>query len=195
VVRYQGRSLRASVVNVLPRFDANTRTLKLRLDVENPRLVLRPDMFVDVELSISTGASLTVPSDAIVDTGLRKTVFVERGEGLFEPRTIETQATFGNRVVVTSGIMPGERIVTSGTFLIDSESRFQLAAAGLTSAAVKDPVCGMDVEAARGKYKTEHTGKTFWFCSENCRKEFESNPNKYTGPQKNAAGISARAKG
>ena len=85
----------------------------------------------------------------------------------------------GDRVVVTCGLTAGERIVASGTFLIDSESRFQLVAAGLTAAAEKDPVCGMDVEPSTAKHKIQHKSKTYYFCSETCRKNFEAALAKY----------------
>src|SRR5262249_16004607 len=74
VVRYQGRTYQANVSNVPPMFDAATRTLKLRLEVANTGLMLRPDMFVDVEFTITHPSAVTVPSDAVLDSGLRKTV-------------------------------------------------------------------------------------------------------------------------
>ena len=82
----QGRSFSARVGNVLPQFDPSTRTQKLRLETENPGFTLRPDMFVDVELPVKMPAALTVPADALLDSGLRQTVFVDRGKGFFEPR-------------------------------------------------------------------------------------------------------------
>jgi len=88
----------AAVSNVLPLFDPSTRTMKVRLEAENPRYALRPDMFVDVELPIALGPTLAVPSDAVLDTGLKKTVFVDRGEGFFEPREVELGWRLGNRV-------------------------------------------------------------------------------------------------
>jgi membrane fusion protein, copper/silver efflux system len=120
----------ARVAEVLPQFDPITRTLKVRLEADNPGFVLRPDMFVDVELPITLPPTISVPVDAILDSGLQKTVFVDRGEGLFEPRQVETGWRFGNRVEVVKGLTAGERIVVSGTFLLDSESRMKAAGAG-----------------------------------------------------------------
>ena len=82
-------------------------------------------MFVDVEFPVDLPAALVVPADAIVDTGLRKTVFVDSGNGNFGPRSIETGARIGDDVTVTKGLVPGERIMISGTFFIDSESRMK----------------------------------------------------------------------
>ena len=85
-------------------------------------------MFVDVEFPVGAPApsTLVVPADAIVDSGLRKTVFVECGEGSFEPRLIETGARIGADIEVKKGLTAGERIVISGTFFVDSESRMKV---------------------------------------------------------------------
>ena len=71
--------------NVLPQFDPATRTLKVRLEAENPGLCPGPDMFVDVELPVSFPPAIVIPASAVLDLGMRKTVFVPRGDGLFEP--------------------------------------------------------------------------------------------------------------
>ncbi|HMA53617.1 MAG TPA: efflux RND transporter periplasmic adaptor subunit [Acidobacteriota bacterium] len=123
-------TLGARVAEVLPQFDAATRTLKVRLEADNPGYVLRPDMFVDVELPVAFPPTITVPVDSVLDSGLRRTVFVERGEGDFEPRQVETGWRFGDRVEIVKGLTPGERIVVSGTFFLDSESRMKAASAG-----------------------------------------------------------------
>jgi RND family efflux transporter MFP subunit len=120
-----GATFPAAVSEALPRFDGESRTLKLRLEAENPDLILRPDMFVDVEFRIHLTEATTVPADAVIESGLRKTVFVDRGEGIFEPRTVETGWRFGGRVQIVRGLHPGESIVVSGNFLLDSESRMR----------------------------------------------------------------------
>jgi len=119
------KKLDARVSGVLPLFDAGTRTLKVRLETDNPGFVLRPDMFVDIELPIRIPATITVPTDAIVNSGLQKIVFIERGNGIFEQRKVETGLSFGDRVQIVKGLKPGEKIVISGTFLIDSESKLR----------------------------------------------------------------------
>ena len=119
-------SVRARVsTEVLPQFDAASQSLKVRLEADNPGFLLRPDMFVDIELLISLPPTITVPVDAVLDSGLKKTVFVERGTGVFEPRAVETGWRFGGTVEIVRGLVAGERIVVSGTFLLDSETRMR----------------------------------------------------------------------
>jgi Cu(I)/Ag(I) efflux system membrane fusion protein len=118
-------ALRATVSPSEPIFDEATQTLKVRLEAANPQWALKPGMFVDVEFPIDFPPTLVVPADAIVDSGLRKTVFVDLGHGYFEPRLVETGWHIGDDVQVTKGLEPGERIVISGTFFVDSESRMK----------------------------------------------------------------------
>jgi membrane fusion protein, copper/silver efflux system len=121
----ESRAVSATVSPSDPIFDEATLTLRVRLEVSNPQRALKPGMFVDVEFPVDLPATLVVPADAIVDSGLRKTVFVDRGNGSFEPRLVETGWRVGDDVEVTKGLEPGERIVVSGTFFIDSESRMK----------------------------------------------------------------------
>jgi len=122
-----GRSLSARVSYVQPELDPATRTLKVRLEAANPELILKPEMFVEVEFELSLGRKLTVPAEAVLDSGLRKTVFVDRGNGYLEPRQVETGEQAGGRVVILKGLRAGERVVASGNFLIDSESQLKAA--------------------------------------------------------------------
>ena len=142
----QRQTFPAKISEVLPQFDANSRTLKVRLEVDNPGFILRPDMFVDVQLPISLPPTITVSADAVLDSGVKKTVFVDRGEGIFEPRSVETGWRLGDRIEIVEGLKPGERIVVAGTFLLDSESRMRLAAAGTSGASSKEQ---LDKDPAR----------------------------------------------
>ena len=119
------RSVSARVSDILPQIDPSSRTLKLRLDADNENFALRPDMFVGVDLTVATPPGLSVPSDAVLDSGLSKRVFVDRGNGLFEPREVDTGEPYGDRVQILRGLAEGEKVVTSGTFLVDSESRLR----------------------------------------------------------------------
>jgi RND family efflux transporter MFP subunit len=123
--------LTARINYIQPQVDPTTRTLKVRLDMDNPGLLLKPDMYANVEFQVNFPAQLTVPADAVLDAGERKTVFVDRGDGFFEPRQVTTGERDGNRIQILSGLSAGERIVTSGNFLIDSESQMKAAAAGM----------------------------------------------------------------
>ncbi|OPY75416.1 MAG: Cation efflux system protein CusB precursor [Syntrophorhabdus sp. PtaU1.Bin153] len=187
-IPHQKKEFHAVVSKVLPQFDAASRTLKVRLEMDNPAYVLRPDMFVDVEFPVTLPPALIVPADAILDSGLKKTVFVDRGNGFFEPRQVETGWRLGDRVEITRGLMAGEQIVVSGNFLIDSESRMKMAAAGMQGTAkkpgerVKDPVCGMEVDPKSSKGAglfIEHDGKAYYFCMPECKQEFVKNPQHY----------------
>jgi len=125
-----GKTYRARVSFIQPQVDAATRTLQVRIELPNPGMALKPEMFVNVELSSPQGRRLTVPTSAVLDTGMRKVVFVDRGNGLLEPRDIATGERVGDRVEVLSGLKEGERIVTSGNFLVNSESQLKAAAEG-----------------------------------------------------------------
>jgi Cu(I)/Ag(I) efflux system membrane fusion protein len=179
---HQGIAFNARVTDVLPQFDPATRTYKVRLETDNPGYVLRPEMFVDIEFLITFPSAVTVPADAVLDSGIRKTAFVDLGNGVFEPREVETGWRFGNRVEITKGLKPGERIAMSGTFLIDSESRLELAAAGMVGSLAKDPVCGVDVsisKAMKAGRKSSYKGKTYYFTSDDCKAKFDKNPKQY----------------
>jgi RND family efflux transporter MFP subunit len=174
-VRYQDHVLPARISDALSQFDPASRTLKVRLEMDNAGYLLRPDMFVDVELPVRLPPAVTVPADAVIDSGLRKTVYVEEADGEFEPRPVETGWRFGDRVAITRGLETGERVVVSGTFLIDSETRMRQADADR-----KDPVCGMRVDPDNA-VKAERRGQTRYFCGEHCKREFEKNPERYLG--------------
>jgi len=183
-VRYQGKTFTARVSQVLPQFDPATRTLKVRLEADNPGYLLRPDMFVDIELPVRMPPGITVPADAVLDSGLKKTVFVDRGNGYFEPRKVETGRWFGERVEIVTGLMPGERIVVSGNFLLDSESRMRTASTGMSGTESMDPSCGMAVDEGRSRaagLTSNYQGKTYFFCTIECKRQFDKSPQKFTG--------------
>ena len=178
----QGDTRQATVSEVLPEFDPATLTVKVRLEMDNPGFTLRPGMFVDVEFPIKKPATINVPVDAIMDSGLKQTVFVDRGNGYFEPRPVKIGWRLGDRAEIVEGLKPGERIVVSGNFLIDSESRMKLAAAGFFGNVVKDPVCGMNLDegkASTAGLKSDYQGKTYFFCSEECQKKFDKMPARF----------------
>jgi RND family efflux transporter MFP subunit len=126
-VRVPGRAavLHARVTHAVPEFDASSQSFAVRLDAENPGLVLRPGMFVDVMLALDLPEAIAIPADAVIDAGLEKRVFVERKAGVFEPRQVETGWRFGGTVEILNGLVEGDRVVVSGSFLLDSESRMR----------------------------------------------------------------------
>lgn len=119
---YAGR-----VTFIYPTLDPQTRTVKVRLEFPNPDLELKPDMFADVELQIDYGTHVVVPQEAVLDAGTKQVVFIAHEDGYFEPREIKIGARVEDRIIVLDGLRPGETIVTSGNFLIDSESRLKSA--------------------------------------------------------------------
>ncbi|HUR33017.1 MAG TPA: efflux RND transporter periplasmic adaptor subunit [Vicinamibacterales bacterium] len=118
----------ARVTYIQPQVDPTTRTVKVRLEAPNASIALKPEMFVNVEFGLAAAKRLTVPADAVLDSGERQTVFVDLGEGYLEPRPVVAGERTGNRIAIVSGLRPGERVVASGTFLVDSESQLRAAA-------------------------------------------------------------------
>ena len=176
------KTFTARVSAALPQFDIKSQTLRVRLEMDNPGYVFKPGIFVDVELPIHLPPAVTISIDALIDTGVSRRVFVERGAGLYEPREVETGWRFGDRVEITRGLQPGERVVVSGAFLIDSESRMEKAAAGLTGSLVTDPVCGVQVsirKAEKNGLKSTFQGKNYYFHAPKCRDQFNRDPGRY----------------
>lgn len=122
---YPGKSWNGRVSFIYPTVDPTTRTVKVRMEFPNPGFQLKPQMFADVDLKINYGNQIVVPQEAVLDSGKEQRVFVAKGDGYFEPRHITTGAKLDGKVVVLSGLSAGETIVSSGNFLIDSESRLQ----------------------------------------------------------------------
>ncbi len=145
-----GKTFPARINYIQPQVDPATRTLKVRLDMDNPGLVFKPDMYASVEFQVNLPVQLTVPADAVLNAGERKTVFVDRGNGFFEPRQVTTGMRDGDRIQILSGLHGGERIVTSGNFLIDSESQLKAAAEGMGGMA---GMPGMSNEPMNGSKK------------------------------------------
>ena len=123
-----GREFPAVVDSILPQFDATTHTRKIRLRIENPNRQLLPEMYGDLEIRSTSGhRNVIVPREAVLDRGRRKIVFVNSTEGYVETREVTTGRESGGQIEVMRGLRPGERVVTSGHFLLDSESRVPLA--------------------------------------------------------------------
>ena len=125
---YPGKTFRGKVDYILPQVDMNTRTARVRVVFANPGLKLNPGMYVNVLMKLPLGRQLVVPASAVFHSGTRQVVFINHGDGQFEPRDVETGLQVGEQVVITKGIHAGEAIATSANFLIDSESQLQAAA-------------------------------------------------------------------
>jgi len=122
---WPGRSFPGRVSFIQPQVDEATRTVKVRLEIPNPKSQLSPGLFVNVNLDAPLGRQLTIPASGVFQSGTRQVAFVDRGGGYFEPREVETGNRAGDDLVVLKGLKAGEHIVTSANFLIDSESQLQ----------------------------------------------------------------------
>ena len=128
---YPGEKFTGKLIYIYPYLDPQTRTAKVRFELANPHDKLKPEMFADVEISVHLGDRLTIPEGAVIDTGVRKVVIVDRGSGYFEPREVKLGAKAGEIFEVIDGLKAGERVVTSANFLIDSESKLKEAVGGV----------------------------------------------------------------
>src|SRR6266481_832539 len=130
---FPGKKFEGQIAAIDRRLDPMKRTTRVRIDLDNPEDQLRPGMFADVELKMDQGEGLTVPVDAVLPTGSRSIVFVDRGSGKLEPRFIQVGRSFSQTDAngeasydeVLEGLSEGERVVSSANFLIDAESRIQ----------------------------------------------------------------------
>ena len=129
---YPDKVFRGRVAFVYPTVTPETRTARVRIELANPGRLLKPEMYANVELAIrQRGAKrLTVSDSAVLDSGTRQIVLVQRGEGMFEPRDVKLGARGEGRVEVLEGLKEGETVVVSANFLIDSESNLKAAVGG-----------------------------------------------------------------
>jgi len=129
---YPDRPFTGEIVLIYPHMNAQTRTARIRIELPNPGGLLRPDMYADVD--IATGAKspvLTVSSSAVIDSGQRQVVLLDKGDGRFEPRAVKVGRRGDGRVEITEGLSESDRVVVSANFLIDAESNLKAALLGL----------------------------------------------------------------
>lgn len=124
---YPTRKFRGRVQQILPQVDSATRTVGVRLVFSNPNLLLKPGMYVNVDVGVPLGTQLVIPASGVLQSGTRQIAFVDHGNGILEPRQIQTGLRVGDHFIVLRGLRAGERIATSANFLIDSESQLQSA--------------------------------------------------------------------
>lgn len=127
---YPGEVFFGKVISINPVLDPVTRTNQVRVEIANPEDKLKPEMFVSADIRADLGEKLAVPENAVLDTGLRKIVYLSRADDLLESREIKTGRKAGGYYEVIEGLSEGDIVVTSGNFLIDSESKLKQAAAG-----------------------------------------------------------------
>lgn len=122
------------VTFISPHIDPQTRRAELRLELENPQHMIKPDMWADVELHVSLGSTLAVPDSSVIDTGTRFVAFVQKEQGHFEPREVKVGARTEEFYQVLGGLKEGEKVVARALFLIDSESQLKAAVSGMGAA-------------------------------------------------------------
>jgi Cu(I)/Ag(I) efflux system membrane fusion protein len=122
---YPGEAFQGELSLINPFLAEMKRTVKVRVDIPNPEFKLRPGMYVDMELNMDMGEGLTIPVSAVMPTGSRALVFVDKGEGKLEPRAVLIGRKFGDIYEIKAGLKEGERVVASANFLIDAESKVQ----------------------------------------------------------------------
>src|SRR5712671_5341989 len=131
---YPDRAFTGKVTLIYPHLMAETRTARIRIELPNPDNVLRPDMYADVEIATGTEAPVvTVSSSAVIDSGERQIVLLDKGDGRFEPRTVKLGRRGDGRTEIKEGLAENDRVVVSANFLIDAESNLKAALSGLDS--------------------------------------------------------------
>jgi Cu(I)/Ag(I) efflux system membrane fusion protein len=151
---YPGESFRGNVAYIYPTLNAEARTVRVRLELPNPGLRLKPGMYGNVTLQTEAVKTLAVPKEAVLETGLRQLVFMDRGQGRYEPAPVKLGRRSQDYVEVLEGLTEGERIVTSANFLLDAESK-------LTSASSMQAMMGrigMADWQMRGAYEGKMEG-------------------------------------
>ena len=130
---YPDRIFSGEVALIYPHLNAQTRTARIRIELPNPDGLLRPDMYADVEIATGTDAPvLTVSDSAVIDSGGRQVVLLDKGEGRFEPRAVKLGRRGDGRVEIRQGVTEDDKVVVTANFLIDAESNLKAALQGLT---------------------------------------------------------------
>ncbi len=124
---FPGQTFKGKVTFVYPILETKTRTVKVRFELPNPKWTLKPGMFANIDLHIPRGKRLVIPNTAVLDSGTEQIVFIDRGQGMFEPRKVTVGVRTRDAYEILEGIEPGEMVVTRGNFLIDSESNLKAA--------------------------------------------------------------------
>lgn len=122
---FPGRAFSGRVAFIYPFLDPKTRTVKARVELPNPGMQLKPDMFVNAVIKVGMGSTVVVPITAVMDSGKQQTVWVEIQPGVFEPRMVQVGQRTDDRIQILSGVKAGEKVAVSGAYLIDSESKLR----------------------------------------------------------------------
>jgi membrane fusion protein, copper/silver efflux system len=123
-----GSSFSGQVAVINPQINPETRTVRVRIEIENNDNLLLPEMYADVDISVGPGGRvITVPESALIDTGVRQVVIVDKGDGRFEPRAVKVGVRGEDAIEILDGIEEGDQVVVAANFLIDAESNLKAA--------------------------------------------------------------------
>src|SRR5437764_1655935 len=136
---YPGEKFEGTISLINPFLDEAKRTAKVRIDIPNPDFKLRPSMYVNAELGMEMGEGLTIPVSAVMPTGTRNVVFINKGEGKLEARIVQLGSKYGDAYEVKDGLREGEQVIASANFLIDAESKVQQAVKDLEPSPTRTP--------------------------------------------------------
>ncbi|MDD2852032.1 MAG: efflux RND transporter periplasmic adaptor subunit [Desulfuromonadaceae bacterium] len=140
---FPGKPFTGRISYIYPFLDPKTRTVKARVEMPNPGMKLKPDMFVNAIIKVPLGSGIVVPVTAVMDTGKRQVVWVETSAGMFEPRDVQVGQRTDDKIQILSGINPGDKVAVSGGYLIDSESQ-------LKGAGGRENMPGMNMDEPKG---------------------------------------------
>ena len=126
-----GKTLEGTIRAIDSVLDPATRSARVRAVLTDPENVLKPEMYVNASIAVTAGEVLAIPETTVFNTGAKQIVFVDKGQGVFEPRDVAVGVKADGFYEVQGGIAEGELVVTSGNFLIDSESRLKAALEGV----------------------------------------------------------------
>ncbi len=156
---FPGQTFTGRVSWISPILDEKTRTIKARLEFRNPDFKLKPEMYANVEIDVDAGKKLAIPDEAVLDSGLRKVVFLDKGEGRFQPAEVKIGGKFDGYYEVLSGLSSGERILASAGFLLDSESRLKEAMGAMAGMAGMDMGEGGKTATAKESPREKKSGE------------------------------------
>ncbi|HXE14155.1 MAG TPA: efflux RND transporter periplasmic adaptor subunit [Bryobacteraceae bacterium] len=148
---FPGQILYGRIEAILPQVDLTTRTGRVRIELPNARVRLKPGMYVNVDLKVGLGSQITVPASAVLMTGSRSIAFLYRSDGQLLPQDVEAGQQVGDRLIILKGLSPGQHVASSANFLVDSESQLQAAAGAFApppsgAGAVPQPVQKIKVD-------------------------------------------------
>lgn len=132
---FPGETFSGKITYIYPYLNPETRTNKVRIEVENPEFKLKPEMYANLEIHVNYGMKLAIPADAVLDAGVKNFAFVDKGDGYFEPREVRLGVKGEGIYEVLGGVVEGEKVVTSANFLVDSESSLKAALQQMTQGA------------------------------------------------------------